>query len=312
MMMPNVSVVIPTLNAGRAIDRLLTLIESQSVEPREILVVDSSSDDDTAAEVAKHPTVGLVTIDRSEFNHGSTRDRALRRTTGDFVCFLTQDALPASDDYLGNLLAPMLADDRIALVSGRQLPKPDARRFEQLVLGFNYPAKPSVRSKGDLPTYGIKTFFASDVCSAYRRGAYLACGGFPHVDTNEDMLMAARLIARGLEVAYEPSAEVYHSHNLTPSQQYARNKAVGRFLKEHVDDLMDISEVGEGERLVKSVASELLHEGRMGELCAFGIDCVARLLGNRAGRMSARKIMKGNDEHREGIFPAMPRRSDGA
>ncbi len=290
---PSLSVVIPTLNAAEEIGALLSKIESQSVRPREILVVDSSSEDGTAAEVAKHFGVEFLCIDRKDFNHGGTRDMALRRTAGDFVCFLTQDAVPASERYLEKLVAPMLADPDIALVSGRQLPKADARRFEQLVRGFNYPDAPSVRGKADLERYGIKTFFASDVCSCYRREAYLACGGFDAVNTNEDMLMAARFVADGLKVAYEPTAEVYHSHNLTPREQYARNRAVGRFLEEHADDLMRASEIGEGGKLVKAVSAQLLREGRIGEFFAFGVDCAARLFGNRKGRSEARSDKEG-------------------
>lgn len=289
MTTPSLSVVIPTLNAEDEIDSLLDTIEAQSLKPLDILVVDSSSDDGTVDEVAKHPCVNLVRIERKEFNHGSTRDMALRRSAGEFVCFLTQDAVPASNRYLERLVAPFLADDSIALVTGRQLPKADARRFEQLVRKFNYPNAPSVRSKSDLPNYGIKTFFASDTCSAYRRTAYFECGGFDHVNTNEDMLMAARFIASGMKVAYEPRAEVYHSHNLTPSQQFARNRSVGFFLETHADDLMQASEIGEGGRLVKAVYSQLLREGNLVEFIAFGVDCCARLLGNRAGRRAARK-----------------------
>lgn len=288
-MAPSLSVVIPTLNAAGEIDELLTLIETQTLRPFDILVVDSSSEDCTVDKVAKHPRVNFVRIERKEFNHGLTRDMALRRTAGDFVCFLTQDAMPASSRYLETLVEPLLADSSVALVSGRQLPKANARRFEQLVRDFNYPDTPSVRSKGDLEKYGIKTFFASDTCSVYRRTAYLECGGFDHVNTNEDMLMAAKFIASGMKVAYEPRAEVYHSHNLTPSQQFARNRAVGFFLETHADDLMHASEIGEGGRLVKSVSSQLLREGNLVEFMAFGVDCCARLLGNRSGRRAARK-----------------------
>lgn len=285
----DVSVVIPTLDAEREIEDLLRILECQSLKPIEVLVVDSESEDNTVAVAQRHNGVRILQIERRDFNHGATRDMALRETTGDFVCFLTQDAIPASDDYLARLVAPMIEDSDIALVSGRQLPKADARRFEQLVRSFNYPDSPSVRSKNDLEKFGIKTFFASDTCSAYRRSAYLACGGFERVNTNEDMLMAARFVASGLKVAYEPSAEVYHSHNLTPSQQFLRNRAIGMFLESHADDLMRASEIGEGGRLVKAVSSELLREGRFGELFAFGFDCCARLLGNRAGRRAVRK-----------------------
>lgn len=287
--MPSVSVVIPTLNARDQLKELLRLIEGQSLRPIEVVVVDSESDDETVSIAEESGLARVISIRRKDFNHGATRHEAFLQTSGEFVCFLTQDAIPANEKYLENLISPMLSDSQIALVSGRQLPKSDARRFEQLVRGFNYPDHPSVRTKNDLPAYGIKTFFASDVCSAYRRDAYLSCGGFASVNTNEDMLMAAKLIAVGHKVAYEPRAAVYHSHNLTPRQQFERNRAVGMFLEQHSDELMHASEIGEGGKLVKYVAKTLVRERRFGELFAFGIDCCARLLGNRVGRISARR-----------------------
>lgn len=286
---PAVSVVIPTLNAGSQIATLLNLISSQTVRPLEILVVDSASDDNTKELVAARSDATLISIARSEFNHGLTRDMALRRSKGDYVCFLTQDAIPQSDSYIEKLIAPLEADSKVALVSGRQLPRDDARRFEELVREFNYPAEPSVKSMDDLVNYGIKTFFASDVCSVYRKSSYLSCGGFGRVNTNEDMLMAAKFIAAGLKVAYEPEAAVYHSHNLTPSQQFNRNKEVGYFLATHSDALMHASEIGEGGKLVKNVSMQLIRERRFGEFICFGIDCCARLAGNRAGRALAKK-----------------------
>lgn len=281
---PSVSVIIPTLNASSDIGTLLDRLLSQTLRPMEIVVIDSDSNDDTLDIASSYPTVRTIRIDRAEFNHGLTRHKALLDTSGEFVCFLTQDALPASNEYLRNLIKPMLETDSIALVSGRQLPKEDARPFERLVREFNYPDAPSVRSSSDLQRLGIKTFFSSDSCSAYRRSTYLSCGGFPEVETNEDMLIAAHFIAAGWKVAYEPSAAVYHSHNLSLREQYLRNKAVGRFLENHVDELMGVSEIGEGRKLVKSVVLQLFRQGNVGEIFAFGLDCGARLLGNRAGR----------------------------
>ncbi len=291
---PTVSVVIPTLNAASEIGPLLDALLSQSFAHSEVLVVDSASEDATQDVVKSYAGRGvrLHAIDRADFDHGATRDMAARMTTGDFVMFLTQDAFPADDRLTDSLLAPMLADSDVALVSGRQLPKADARRFEQLVRGFNYPAEPSVRSEADVARLGVKAYFASDVCAMYRRSAYEACGGFPRTATNEDMIMACRFIKAGLKVAYEPSARVYHSHNLTPRQQFARNRAVGAFLERNAAELAVPSEVGEGARMVKQISKALLLEGRVGELCAFGVDCAARLLGNRAGRSQEHRIQK--------------------
>lgn len=284
-----VSLIIPTLNAEAEIGVLLDSIFDQSLVPDEIIVIDSSSEDKTAEIASSYRSVFVDVIDRKEFNHGATRDIALMESTGDIVCFMTQDAVPANNKYLTNLILPIVNDSNVAISSGRQLPKADARRFEQLVREFNYPSESSVRSLADINRLGIKTYFASDVCAAYRRSAYLKLGGFEKTDINEDMLMAAKAINAGWKVAYAADAEVYHSHNLTPRQQYERNRAIGRFLELNSEILKSPSEVGEGTKLAKWVSSELVKEHQYSELVAFIVDCFARLIGNRVGRRDARK-----------------------
>ena len=56
---------------------------------------------------------------------------------------------------------------------------------------------------------------------------------------------------------------------------------------------MYASEIGEGSKLVKGVSIQLLREKKLGELFAFGVDCAARLLGNRKGHSDARRDTKG-------------------
>lgn len=283
--MPTISVVLPTLNGERELPNLLDRLAEQTRPADEVLVVDSASDDHTREVAASYPGVQVIAIERTDFNHGLTRDLALRETSGDYVAFLTQDAVPANDYYLENLAAPLDADMQVALVSGRQLPRDDARRFERLVREFNYPSESNVRTIDDLSRLGIKTYFASDVCSCYRRSAYLEVGGFEEVMTNEDMLMAARLLKAGYKVAYAADAEVVHSHNLKPSEQFRRNRAVGEFLAMYDGELAVPDEVGEGSRLAKSVFGTLLREKMPGEAAAFAVDCAARFVGNRMGRL---------------------------
>ena len=142
------SLVIPTLNAAKELPALLETVQAQTVELEEVLVVDSSSKDGTS-DVAKRFGARTLSIPRSEFDHGGTRHAALMETSGDFVLFMTQDALPVDRFYIERLLEPF-SDSEVAMVSGRQLPKPDARRFEQLVREFNYPAESNVRSIEDV------------------------------------------------------------------------------------------------------------------------------------------------------------------
>lgn len=290
--MEKISLIIPTLNAEDEIDNLLEAINSQTVKPDEIIVVDSASTDNTVDHVLGHSGVRLIRIERSEFNHGLTRDMALKESIGDVVCFMTQDAVPADRHYVEKLVEPILTNQMVAVSSGRQLPKSDARLFERCVRQFNYGDTSNVRSKADVSTIGIKAYFATDVCSAYRRETYLKLGGFDETDMSEDMLMAAKAINAGYSVAYAADARVYHSHNLSPSQQFKRNYAIGWFLEKNKEIVACDSEIGEGGRLVKTVSARLIKSHELAEFVAFGVDCCARLLGNRAGRRAARKERK--------------------
>ncbi|KAB8290089.1 Glycosyl transferase family 2 [Bifidobacterium avesanii] len=293
-----VSVIIPTLNPGEQIITSLERCLEQTRRPDEIIVVDSASNDGTAERVqrfidkhAKDPTttIRFIPIQRQDFDHGATRDMALRESKGDFVLFLTQDALPADAHYIENILKPF-ADEHIAMVSGRQIPRPDARPSERLVRQFNYPAQSHVRSAKDIPAYGIKAFFATDVCSAYRRSAYLEVGGFEHpITTNEDMFIAAAFLYAGYSIAYDADAQVIHSHNFTWKQQYKRNYAMGREITKHQSLLRNAKVAGEGASLVKNVMSGLIKQHAFGELFWFVGDCAARLLGNRAGTAAAKR-----------------------
>lgn len=280
-----ISLIIPTCNGAADIVRLIVAMQTQTVPPQEILVVDSASEDGTAQLAASVPGVCVRSIERREFDHGGTRDRALREAQGDVVLFMTQDALPVDDRLVEHLLAPF-ADARVAAVGARQIAKPDARPFERAVRAHNYPAKSRVFTAADIPALGVRAFLISDVCAAYRREAVLAVGGFDQpVMTNEDMLMAEKLLHAGHALAYCGEAAVFHSHRLSLRSQFRRNLLIGRTMKRYEARFEHAKELGEGVALFRDVERQLLSEGQIGECCCFMADCAARLLGNRAGRM---------------------------
>ncbi len=279
----SVSVILPTLNAAGEIAALLAALMGQTQPPDEILVVDSGSTDGTA-ELARAHGARVMSIPRDRFDHGGTRDAALRQTTGEFVLFLTQDTLPADERYIEQLLLPF-ADERVAAASGRQLPRPDARPYVRAVQQYRYPAQSRAWGPEEREALGIRAYHLSDVCSAYRRSAYEAVGGFSHpLPTNEDMLIAAAFLDAGYLLAYCGDAAVVHSHNLTLRQEYRRNVLIGRFLREHGERLGNPRETGEGLRMVRQVLLQLLRNGHLLECPTFAADCAARLLGSRAGR----------------------------
>lgn len=288
------SIIIPTLNAEKEIASLVNMLKIQTVKPDEIIIVDSESDDNTPEIVAYIEGVTLIQIKRRDFNHALTRDKALRMSKGDYVVFMTQDAMPAGKNLIESLTAPFSLDEKIAVSTARQIPRPDAWPFEKLVRSFNYPPESRIRSAADIPELGIKTFSASDCCCAYRRDIFLELGGFSFpVKTDEDLLFAAKVINSGYKISYTAGAEVLHSHNLTLAQQYRRNFIIGYELEKHNDILAGVSQKKEGFKLVKYVAFELLKRGRVLSFIHFGLDCVARLLGNKMGKRAWRKEATG-------------------
>ncbi len=284
--MISVSVIIPTCNAERYIGAQLDVLLEQTVRPSEIIVVDSASDDATCRIAEnKGKLVRLIRIPREDFNHGGTRDMALRRSSGEYVLFLTQDALPTDERYIENLVAPLERDAAIAGVCARQVAYPDARDYERLNREFNYPAQGRVWASEDIEQLGVKTYFFSDACSAYRRSAYDAVGGFDDpVETNEDMLIAAKFIHSGFKLAYEPNAQVFHSHCFSLRQEYERNKIIASVMTRYKERLVGANSDREGWRLAMTVSGQLLRHAKLISFLHFGVVLVARFLGNCAGR----------------------------
>ena len=290
-----VSIIIPTLNAGAELERLIDLLSVQTYPISEIIVVDSESEDETPSICQKYSFVQLIQIKRKDFDHGKTRDMAFNRSTGSVVVFMTQDCLPADEYFIEKLIEP-LNNKQIAVSTGRQLPKSNASEMEKLIRSFNYPSEECVRSSKDIPTYGIKTFFCSDVCAAYRRDTYMELGGFEYpIKTNEDMFFAAKAINAGYSIMYSSNAKVYHSHNLTLIDQYRRNYIQGYEIERHRSILSGVSQSKEGIRLVKYVSVKLLKRMRIFSFIHFAFDCMARFLGSKMGKMKARSEQRKNN-----------------
>ena len=284
-----ISVIIPTLNAECRISRQLDMLLRQTVEA-EIIVIDSGSTDVTRAIVRAHADrVRLMEIPRESFDHGGTRDYALRQSVGDIVCFLTQDALPTDEHCLEKLISAFSTPD-VAAVFGRQVAHSDAPEYERLTRAFNYPYTPYIWREADIPHYGVKSYFFSNVCAAYRREAYLAVGGFDApILSNEDMMMAAKLLHAGYALAYTPAATVYHSHHYTLRQEYRRNVRIGTVMEQYQDRLTDAQVDAEGWRMLGFVGGGLAREGRIGELLGFFARVCMRFAGNRVGKRKGKR-----------------------
>ena len=85
----DVSIVIPTKNAGKLLNRVLAMVFRQKTEySYEVICVDSGSGDETLGIIRSYPC-RLFEIPASEFGHGRTKGTmAQHKEMGHTLCFL--------------------------------------------------------------------------------------------------------------------------------------------------------------------------------------------------------------------------------
>jgi len=256
-----VGLIVPTLNAGAMWPAWLAALRMQTRQPDAVLVVDSTSDDDTAA-LARAAGYRVEQIARASFDHGATRQWAIDQLSDcEVVLCLTQDAILAAPDALQELLA-VFSDSTVGMAWGRQLPHVDANPLAAHARHFNYPEQSRTVSLADKASLGLKTAFCSNSFAAWRSAAYEA-GGFPgNVLMCEDMLACAQLLLNGWRVRYVASSTVLHSHNYRAGEEFRRYFDIGAlhamapWLRARFGQA-----TGEGKRFVRS---ELAYVGQFG------------------------------------------------
>ncbi|WP_295651130.1 glycosyltransferase [uncultured Mucilaginibacter sp.] len=251
-----ISILIPTYNASHLWLEVLESVERQSITSLKKVIIDSGSTDDTVI-LAKQHGFQVVQIDKSEFNHGKTRQQ-LADFVGntDIAVFLTQDAVLESPDSIQNIVSAF-DDPEIGMAYGRQLPRKNAEPLEIHARMFNYPEISDIRSYNDKDRLGFKVFFCSNSFSAYRLSALNAVGGFPSDSImGEDAIVAAKMLLKKFKLAYLANATVYHSHNYTLKEEFKRYFDTRVF---HEQNKWLINEygkpTGEGFKFVKSEIS---------------------------------------------------------
>jgi rhamnosyltransferase len=280
--MMNVSVIIPTHNGGKYLGRLFKTLREQTFSPVQILVVDSSSNDDTTS-LCKAFGIDIIHVEAKSFDHGGTRNLAVSRTIGDIMVFMTQDALFRDAGGLENLIKP-LEDPKVAASYGRQVPKGNANPYEKFVRSFNYPPTGIIKGMEDLPRLGVKTFFFSNACSAVKKSAFEEVDGFPErVIMNEDMYLAAKLVQKGYKIAYQADAVVYHSHNYSIGTQFKRYFDIGVFFNRNQWIKNLASSEREGIRYLKEEIRFLSANGERNWIPYALADTSVRFLGYRVG-----------------------------
>ena len=259
-----VDVIIPVYHPGKEFSVLLERLTEQTVVIHRIIAMNTEENYWNKELEQKYPLLEVHHLKKSEFDHGGTRAWAAELSDAEIMVFMTQDAVPADRNLIENLVKALEKEKMIAAAYARQLPNEMCSFVERYTRSFNYPEKSYVRTQRDLSLYGIKTFFCSNVCAAYKKEIYQKLGGFVRKAIfNEDMIYAGRLIQEGYAVAYAADAKVIHSHNYSCMQQFHRNFDLGVSQAEHPEIFAGVPSEGEGIKLVKKTINYLIKKRKI-------------------------------------------------
>lgn len=259
----SVDVIIPMYKPGKQSFQLIEQLEKQSYPIQKLIIMNTEekyfeSNFYGTGFLEQYRNIEVHHISAKEFDHGKTRARAVGYSNADIFVCMTQDAIPQDEQLIAHLVEALTQQNDIAAAYAKQLPAEDCREIEKFTRSFNYPDEPVIKTKKDIDTLGIKTFFCSNVCAAYHRNIYDMVGGFEkRTIFNEDMIFAGHAIEKGYAIAYAPEAKVIHSHNYTCKQQLKRNFDLGVSQAQHPEVFEGISSQSEGKKLVKLTISHL-------------------------------------------------------
>ena len=211
-------IVIRTLNESELLGRCLETLQRQDSHfDLDIVVVDSGSTDATV-EIARSYGARVVNLSPADFDYSKALNVGLEEARGEFVISISAHAIPVDDQWLKMMTAPF-DDSRVAGVSSRQVPWPDAPWQEVHRLQHQF------GDTGDTYEDPDEVVF-SNAASAIRRSAWV---DQPFtLPAAEDLEWARRVLSAGWVVVYEPRAAVYHSHDEGPRAQALRMIDINR------------------------------------------------------------------------------------
>lgn len=225
-----VSIVIPTYNGQNTLGEVFAKIRLQNTDKEvQVICVDSGSVDQTL-KICRKNQARIISVAKKEFNHGLTRDKAIGLTKSEYIILLTQDAVPADESWLENLIQPISGDEKVAAVYSRQIPRLDCHPLAKYHLSFyiGCSRKRRIQEIRDRKAYHnlsqwnkYALIHFANVSSCIRREVW---ENFPFGkwEFGEDLAWAKRVLEAGYKIIYEPSSAVIHSHNYSCSGLFKR------------------------------------------------------------------------------------------
>lgn len=132
-----VSILIPAFNAERWIGDTIRSVLAQTWEPKEIIIVDDGSTDQTLLIARQFQSASVCVVTQENQGAPAARNKALSLSQGDYIQWLDADDLMAPDKIAGQMEMLMQGGSRRTLAScafGQFMYRPNRARFTPTVL----------------------------------------------------------------------------------------------------------------------------------------------------------------------------------
>ncbi|MGT2847110.1 glycosyltransferase family A protein [Streptococcus massiliensis] len=229
------TVFIPVYNGEHDhLEETLTALYKQKTDFKwDVLVTDSGSSDKSVLIIEKfaqqYGNLTLKEIAKEDYSHGATRQMAAEISRGEFMVYLTQDAIPYNENWLSEMIAPFEINNKIVAVLGRQKPRLScfpAMKYDINAVFNEQGVEDAItiwkRDNPDFVGKYTKESFYSDVCSAAPREFLLRTIPYRPVKYSEDYEYGKDVMDAGYLKAYNSKAIVEHSNDVFLSQYKKR------------------------------------------------------------------------------------------
>jgi rhamnosyltransferase len=201
----NVSLVIRTYNEAEGLGPLLEMTKKQTIQPIDIVLVDSGSTDETV-EIAREYGCHVIEIPKESFTFGYSLNVGLAAAKSDIAIGISAHCLPENRCWIEELVKPF-EDGQVAGVYGQQIPFEDAGIIERKGLKEAYPDGVHARDVG--------SELFSNAHNAVRMSVWREMDFDEKLTGAEDIEWAIRAREKGYLIVYAPQSRVFHSHRET-------------------------------------------------------------------------------------------------
>lgn len=235
------SIAIPTYNGAKSIGRLLKSISLLSDNyTKELIIIDSNSYDNTLKIISDYKKlfsqIKIIHIHKEDFNHGATRNLAVKEAKGKYICFFSQDICLINRNIFNTYLRNFKKYHKVAVVFGPHIPYESSPLIQQLEVICRWDRFKTLTNKEGvwIQNKNMKSiplvkntetlwYALSNTASCYQ-SSFLLKHPFTEIEYGEDIILGKKIINLEYTKIFDIKCAVKHSHNYNFWNYYLREK----------------------------------------------------------------------------------------